>query len=150
MKESERIKVMELYSKPITYKFSDEEIKLIKKYKPKSSFKVIYAFYNKNSYKKRYIVFIIDCIPNSARRSGVENNWEYFCEREISDLEYLEQIQNFGCNKRRFIVWNYEKIEELIAGDLLYKVKTPDEFINECKKRGYSGNYQSILNFDEP
>ena len=148
-KLSEKMQVLELYSKQESYKFSDEEIKLIKKHTPKSGFKIRYAFYNKNSYKEKYIVFIIDSMPTSYRRSGVENNWEYFCEREISDIEYLEQIQNFGCNKRRFTVWNYQKIEQLIADDLLYNVETPEAFINECRKRGYYGNYQSKLNFDD-
>lgn len=147
-KLSEKMQVLELYRKPASYKFSDEEIKLIKKYTPKSGFKIKYAFYNKKSYKGKYIVFIIDYMPTSYRRSGVENNWEYFCEREISDVEYLEQIQNFGCNKRRFVVWDYKKIEQLIADDLLYNVKTPEAFVNECRKRGYYGNYQSKLNFN--
>lgn len=57
-------------------------------------------------------------------------------------------IQNFGCNKRRFTVWNYQKVEQLIADDLLYNVETPEAFVNECRKRGYYGNYQSKINFE--
>lgn len=140
--------LMDLYSKPASYKFSDDEIKFIKKHVKKSSYVVRYAFYNKHSSRDKYIIFIIDGDRSASRRSGVENNWEYHSERELTDIEFLEIIQNFGCNKRRFQVWNYAKIEQLMADDLKYNIETPQGFVNEARKRGYYGNYQTKINFE--
>ena len=78
-KLSEKMQVLELYSKPASYKFSDEEIKLIKKHTPKSGFKIRYAFYNKNSYKEKYIVFIIDIENGGKIKNFQKFNFIYIC-----------------------------------------------------------------------
>ncbi len=142
--------IMELYSKPASYKFSIEELSFIKKHlkEKRHKYRIRYAFYNKKSFKGKQIAFIIDSNYN-GRKSGVENNWEYFSEREISNIEFQEIVENFGTNKRRFEVWYYKNIEALIEDDKKYNIDTPVEFIKECKKRNYSGNYQTLMNFEE-
>ena len=81
------LKLLDLYSKPKSERFTDEEKAFIRYQTNKYSFECIYAFYNKKSSKGCYIAFIIDSMPNT-RRSLVMNNWNIICKRKISDLEY--------------------------------------------------------------
>lgn len=135
--DKEQFALMDLYAKPASYKFNEEEIALIKKHDNIKNYLVYYAFYRKTSNKNCYIEFIIDCIPNHRRRSGVMNNWEIHTKRALNRIEYKEMIENFGTAHKRFIVWNYETIEHLIEEDAKYGIVTPQVFIDECKKRGY-------------
>ncbi|MDE3744010.1 hypothetical protein [Maribacter polysaccharolyticus] len=137
--------ISDLYKKPASYKFNAEEIAFIKKHLRKSSFKAKYAIYKPESHKGIYIGFFIDCIPNSVRRSGIENSWDFLYERDITNIEYQELIENFGCDNRRFIVYQYRHIEQLVLDDLKYNVKTPDGFIKRCKELGYTGDFQLSL-----
>ena len=130
-------KLQELFSKPTTYKFNKEELDFIKTKIVREHYLIKYAFYRKVSSKKCYVTFIIDSYHCSPRRSGVENNWEIICTRPISDIEFDEIIENFGCNIKRFQVFNYKTIEFLIMEDLKYNIQTPQKFIDECMKRGY-------------
>lgn len=131
--------IMELYSKPASYKFSQEEIQFIKTRKPKHKFLVKYALYNKHSFKNKYVCYIIDSNPGSHRRSGVENYFNVICTRPLTDIEYEEIIQNFGTNHRRFLVFYYQYIEQLIIDDAKYELLlTPDLFIKTCISKGYS------------
>ena len=139
--------ILELYDKPANYKFSDIEIEFIKKHCPIYKFKAKYAIYKKKSKKGKQIGFFIDQIPCQHRKSGVENHWEFITERKLTKLEYEEMIHNFGTNTRRFIVWMYDNIESLIQDDLKCNIDTPQEFIDECKKRGLSGIYQQSFQF---
>lgn len=141
-------KIMDLHDKPRSEKFTEEELGIIRDHLGKDRNKYVckYAFYNKPSSKKLHIAFIIDTMHGS-RRSGIENNWDYHVSRPISDLEFEEVVQNFGCNLRRFIVYYYRDVEHIIKEDQLYDVETPQKFIDECKRRGYSGNYQTAIEF---
>lgn len=141
------IKLLDLYSKPKSEQFTEEEKAYIRSKESKNSFECIYAFYNKKSSKGCYIAFIIDSMPNT-RRSLVMNNWNIICKRKISDLEYEEQIENFGCNHRRFAVYYYREIEHLIEEDKLYGVSTPEEFVTQCKKKGYVRKLPNQLKLD--
>lgn len=139
-------KVDELAFKPSSYKFNKDEIALIKKMKPKSDWKVKYALYRMESKKNCYIGYIIDGMPNSVRKSGVENLWEVICTRELSNLEYQELIENYGTNNRRFQIYLYKDIEALQEEDKIYKVETPEKFVKVCKEKGYSGDIQLKMN----
>jgi hypothetical protein len=143
------VKIDELYAKPPSYKFNKEELKFIEKSlkNERHRYKIKYAFYNKKSGKGKYICFIIDS-SNGNRKSGIENNWEYFAERSISDIEFREVIENYGTNHRRFQVWYYKSIQSLIEDDLKYHIETPIKFVQECIKRGYNGNFQTLIDFD--
>lgn len=139
---AEKLDMCDLYGKPVSYKFNAKEIAFIKKNTPKKNYKIKYAIYNKTSSKNLYIAFIIDQMPYSPRRSAIENNWDIIAEREISNLEYHEMIQNYGTNHRRFKVWYYRNVETLMQDDLRYNVTTPDVFVKKCKNLGYSGSVQ--------
>lgn len=141
--------IHDLYSKPVDYKFNKDELKAIKAYlrKDRHNIRCRYAFYRKKSSKGCYIAFIIDQDFNAVRRSGVENYWEYICDRPISDIEFEELAENWGCDIKRFKVWYYRDINYLIHEDLKYNVDTPSVFVNEAIKRGYVSSYQTKIDF---
>lgn len=141
--------IHDLYAMPASYKFSDEELAFIKKYvsKKRKSFVCKYAFYKGVSKRSCQIAFIIDQTDNAVRRSGVENKWEIICTRPISNIEFEELCQNFGCHRQRFIVWYYNDINYLINEDLKYDVTTPQKFVDRCIEKGYIKNYQTKLSF---
>ena len=140
--------LLDLYGKPASYKFSDKELKFIKSRVPKYSMKVKYCIYRMKSEHNTYIGFIIDQDPGAWRKSAYMNQWEIIAERPLTGIEYNEVIQNFGTHHRRFIVWKYRIIEELIHEDDKYNVKTPEKFIQTCRERGYFGNYQTQIKFE--
>lgn len=141
-------KILDLYSKPASYKFSDRELKFIKRHEPKHKFLIRYCFYRGKSKDNLYIGFVIDMIPNGPMNKGYSNKLECFCTRKISDIEYQEAIENFGTWNRRFRIWWYRDIEQLQLEDQKYNIETPEEFVNECIKRGYYGNYQMKIEFE--
>jgi hypothetical protein len=127
--------------------FTKDEIKFIKSKVSKHQFIIKYGFYKRESKSGCQIAFIIDSM-NGSRKSGAENNWEIICERELSNDEYIEQIENYGCNRRRFQVFYYRDIGYLIHEDLKYNIETPEAFVKECVKRGYNGDYQTKIQFE--
>lgn len=143
------IDTRELYSMPANRKFNPLELNVIREElkKERSGYVIKYAFYRKHSSKGAYVAFIIDQSANAVRKSGVENNWEVFSKRPISDIEFEEMVENYGCNIQRFKVWYYRDIEALIQDDLKYNIITPERFVDECRKRGYSGSFQTEFNF---
>jgi len=132
----------ELYNKPSGYKFNDSEVETIVNHlkKNKHNYRGRYAFYRSNSVNNFKLVFIIDQCFNSMRRSGVENHWEFVCDRPLTNLELTELAQNFGCHNKRFIVYYYKDIDFMIEEDLKYNVETPTSFVNESISRGYKIN----------
>lgn len=137
--------LIDLSDKPASYRYTTRELAFIKKHHPKHYYKILYCLYKPTSPSNRYIGFLIDSMPYVSRRSGVLNIWEVIESREISNIEYEEVINNFGCNKRRFTAWYYKTIEQLIADDQKYNIGTPEQFIKKCKEKGYSGNYQLYI-----
>jgi len=129
--------ILDLYSKPASYKFSDEEIKLIKKHFKRNNIMVKYCIYNKNSKHGTYIGVLFDLDPFCPRRSAYMNYWKVIAERPCSKLEYEELVSNYGCNRRRFVVYQYKTIEFLKKEDALYKVETPSAFVDKCIELGY-------------
>lgn len=134
------IDTRELYSMPASRKFNPIELIVIREelQRERHEYVAKYGFYKKKSSRNAYIVFIIDLAAHSPRKSGVENNWEIICKRPICDIEFEEFVENYGCDTRRFKVWHYRDIEHLIEEDWKYELQTPEVFINECKKRGYT------------
>lgn len=132
------IDILDLFNKPRHLQFTKEEKKIIREHLKKESYVVKYALYNKHSKKGSNIAFIIDSKNNARRRSAAENNWNYISERELTDIEFEEIISNYGCNNRRFIVWYYKNIENLILDDLKYNIETPIEFVKSCRNKGYT------------
>ncbi len=123
--------------------YTEKEFSFLKSYIKKQNYKVNYGFYNKESSKKMQIAVIFDLIPNQMRRTGVENNWEIIESRNITDKEIEEFINlYFRSSFKRFLVFYYKNIDRLIYDDARLEAITPTKFIDECRKKGYSGSYQ--------
>lgn len=145
MKDSEKAYV--LWNKEEEY--SEEEFKFLKNYIRKQNFKVSYGFYNKISSKKKQIALIFDIIPSQMRRTGVENNWEIISTRQITEKEIEEYIIHyFRDSFKRFLVFYYNNVDRLIHDDNRLDAITPDNFIDQCRKKGYSGTYQLKMDYN--
>jgi hypothetical protein len=131
-------RLQELYALPTKHQYTDEELQFIMDNLGKKKFRIKYAIFRQHSHKGLYISFIIDRMPYATRRTVAYNSYEVICEREISDKEYIEECQNFGCGSRTLHVYYYKNIELLIEEDKLYNVDTPQKFIDECVKLGYT------------
>lgn len=140
-------KYYDLWNKADSY--SDDEFKFLKKYIKRQNYKVNYGFYNKVSSKKMQIAVLFDLIPLQNRRTGVENNWEVISTREITDKEIEEVINHYFRNSyKRFLVFYYTNVDRLIHDDKRLEATTPDKFIEQCRKKGYSGTFQLKLDYN--
>lgn len=128
--------------------FSDEDMRFLKSYIKTKNFKVKYGFYNKISSNKRQIAVIFDLIPAQTRRTGVENNWEVICTRAITDREIEEFIYHyFKSSFKRFLVFYYANVDRLIQDDEKLGSVTPEDFVEKCRSKGYSGAFQLKIDF---
>jgi len=135
-----------IFQRPKGERFTEEEKRFIKSVYPKKKFRILYVIYKRESKKKQNIGVVLDQNPNSKRRSLVMNLWDVIADRELTQLEYDETIENIDCNIKRFVVWWYEKIEDVISDDLHnYGVETPEAFVEECRNRGFTGAVQLKL-----
>jgi hypothetical protein len=141
------MELSEYFGIPASVQLSDAHIRNIKKTITKSRFKAYYAIYKKDSPKGLKLAFIIDSSPYVMRRSGYLVQYEIICERPLSNIEYNEQIENWGTNNRRFTEWLYKNVDQMVHEDAKYHVETPQQFIDECRRRGYSGDFQSQITF---
>jgi hypothetical protein len=135
---------LELFSKPSSYKFSEQEKKTIRCSFKKSDVLIKYGIIKK-PVTLPPIAFLIDFMPYSDKVSFVERQLDIISKRKISDLEYEELVANFGMDRRRFRIWNYYAIEFLQEEDNLYGVETPQIMIDECVRRGLVKSYQKRM-----
>ena len=138
--KEDHMKAFELYGKDRKQQFSPEEKEFLISYIKEKRNEYIgkYCIYNKHSYKNAYVQFTIDQNAHASRRSAVENAYTVICTRPLCDIELEEMAENWGTHTRRFVTWNYRDIESLIEDDLKYDIQTPEKFIAECRKRGYT------------
>lgn len=127
---------------------TDEDRKFIRSKIKKSKYRALYAIYKKDSPKGCQLAWILDSDPFQQRKSGYLVQYEVICMREINNKEYDEIIENWGCNNRRFHEYIYENVDQMIYEDEKYGLKTPEKFIEECRRRGYSGDYQTKIQFN--
>ena len=131
-----RKKADALMAMPASYQFSEKEMNFLKQMYPRSRFAVVYAFFKGWSDKKLPCQVIYDSHPESPRRSGVQNLYEFVCKRPVSDDEYDDLIGNLGTNNRRFKVYSYSNLEEVIAEDVRLGAVTPEKYKTEARLRG--------------
>jgi hypothetical protein len=127
---------------------TDEEKKFIRSKIKKNSYRAHYAIYKKESPKGCQLAWILDSDPAQQRKSGYLVQYEVITSREINNKEYDEIIENWGCNNRRFREYIYNNVDEMIYEDQKYNIETPEKFIEECRRRGYSGDYQTKILFN--
>ena len=138
-------RLMDLYAKPVSYKFNDEELSFIKKHNPKSRYKGKYCIYKQHSSRGWYIAFIIDQCPTAVRKTVAWNSFQVISERDLTNLEYTELCKNYGRNNKAMIVYWYNGVEYLVYEDSLYNIDTPKEFVEKCQELGYSKSYQTKM-----
>ena len=134
MKKEIKKKLMALYSRPLTYRYSEEEIQFILSSFEKHNFKVLYGVYKKPTTKFGRISVIIDRMANQQRRSLALNNFEIIEERPITEGELLEEAQNFGCRHRKYYITYYKDINGLYEDEKLYGIEMSLELRNKIMK----------------
>jgi len=128
--------------------YTVEEIEFLKLFIKKKKYTVSYGFYNKVSSQKKQIAVVFDLEPMKIKKGGVENNWEIIHKRPITAKEIEEFInQYFQASFKRFLVFYYNNVDRLIYDDKRLDAETPEKFIDECRRRGYSGTYQLKLDY---
>jgi hypothetical protein len=135
--ETEKFNLLDL-SEVKGRRFTEEEKNFIKKKIPKKKYKIKYCIWKQVRKNDMYILFVIDYFSERGRPSAVDKAIEVIATRELSDIEYEEEIENFGCCNRIMKTYNYKDVDYLIYEDKKVGVDTPQKFINECRKRGYT------------
>lgn len=118
--------------------FDDEQVKILKSWHPKSKYLIKYATWKQERKNDMYILFIVDQMPNRVRKSAVDHSIKVVCTRELTDDEHTECVQNIDCWNRVMRTWSYKTIEQLIEDDQNIGIETPQEFIDHCRKHGWT------------
>lgn len=119
--------------------YTTEETAFLKKKYPKKKFLIKYVIWKQHRRNGLYLSVFEDKDPYRIRKSAIDHSVEVIATRLPSDKEYEELIGNFGCSSRIINAFYYKNIEDVIYEDkAAYNVDTPQEFINECRKRGYT------------
>lgn len=126
---------------------TQKEIEFIKSEIPKNKYRAFYAIWRQHRKNGKYIAFIIDNGNGLRRRSAIFKSIEIISERDLTNVEYTEQIKNFGCNSRRFTVWNYDSLFQLQQDESKYGLQVPEKFIKEVKARSIENNVQLGIQF---
>lgn len=126
---------------------TEDEIHFLKKEIPKNRWRCYYAIWRQERKNDKYIALLIDFDAGCRRRAAIFRSIDIISERELTDIEYHEQILNFGGSSRRLKVWNYNNVSQLITDDQKYNIETPQKFIDEVKKRKVETNFQTQIEF---
>lgn len=119
--------------------FTQEEMDFLKTKFPKKKFRINYIIWKQERKNGLYLAVFEDRNPGRIRKSAVDRSVEVIASRLPCDREYDELIGNLGCSSRIISAYNYKTIEDVILEDKReYNVDTPQEYINECRKRGYT------------
>jgi len=117
---------------------TEEEKAFIRKKFPRSKTRVRYGIWKQEQRNKLQIVILTEFNRRQlARRPGVDNSIEFICEYPMCEKEYEEAVGNFGMNSRVYSMFKYYTVQDvMIEEEREYGIKTPQEFVNECTKRG--------------
>ena len=141
-------KLLDLYSKPLSEKFTDEELKFLKRHVKTDGWRVHYCLYPKVSYENKYVGFWIDYDFHNARGRKPEHySMNVIATRKLNDKEIMWSLQNYGSHNRRFHGWWVHSVLWVIDMDRQYGIDTPQEFIDICNEKGYNHGLQQTLNF---
>jgi hypothetical protein len=118
---------------------SKEHEEFLKKKFPRKTGRIRYGIWKNEQRNGKQLVLFEEFPINQGRRPGVDNSVEFIAERKLSDSEYEEHIQNFGCNSRTYTMWRYENVDQMIIDDKSNcGAESPQVFINACRDRGYT------------
>lgn len=115
-------------------KLTDEEKEFIRKKYPRKRSRIRYGIWKHEQRNGKQIIVLIEFSISLGRRPGVDKSIDFIAEQVLSKKEYEEQLENFGCNSRIYTAHRYKNIEQVIQIDEKCGYKTPQIFINKCRK----------------
>jgi hypothetical protein len=144
-----------LINRPLEYKFNKAELTFLKKIYPKKKWRIKYAEITNQRFIDRCggkrIMLLIDSMPYSSKSNGFETSFKVIASRPLVESEHEFVVGNYGCQNRRYVTYQYNTIEELIADDLSCiptPANTPKEFIDYCKKHKLNITHQIKIDFN--
>ena len=114
-----------------------EDLAFIKKHLNRAHFVAIYFIWRQHRHNGKNFGFLIYNSNHTPRRAAVWKSIEILHERPLTNIEFQEQCENYGCNNRVATVWNYGRISELVKGDKYYNLETPQVVIDAIKRRNF-------------
>ena len=134
----EEFDVLDLMDKPKDERFTEEEKAFLRKKYPRKESKIRYGIWKQEQRNGKQIVIFTQFSRITGRKPGVDNAIDFIAEEPLSEKEYEEYIENFGCCSRVYLMYRYENIEQVIREDQKCGYETPERFIKECRFRGLS------------
>jgi hypothetical protein len=134
----EKFNVLDLMDKPKDQRFTEEEKEFLRKKYPRKESKIRYGIWKNEQRNGKQIVILTQFARIPGRKPGLDNSIEFISEEPLSEKEYEEYIENFGCTSRVYLMYRYENIEQVMREDAECGYETPEKFIRECRFRELS------------
>ena len=131
----EKFDILDLMDKPKDKRFTEEEKAFLRKQYPRKRSRIRYGIWKQEQRNGHQLVVLIEDHIHGGRRPGLDNSIEFIAEQPLSELEYNECIENFGCNSRTYSMYRYTNVEQIMREDAKCGYETPQVFINECRRR---------------
>lgn len=131
----EKFDVLDLMDLPKDQRFTEEQKEFLRKKYPRKRSRIRYGIWKAEQRNGQQIVVFTEFHIHLGRRPGVDSSVEFIAEQMLSEKEYEEYIENFGCTSRTYLMYRYENLEQVIEEDKKAGYETPQKFINECKDR---------------
>lgn len=135
---ADKFDILDLASKPKDQRFTEEEKEFLRKKYPRKQSRIRYGIWKQTQRNGLQIVIMIEDHVHGGRRPGVDNAIDFIAEQPLSEIEYNEAIENFGCNSRVYSMYRYANIEQVMREDAKCGYDTPEQFIKECRRRNLS------------
>jgi hypothetical protein len=124
----QKFNILDLMDKPKDQRFTEEEKMFLRKQYPRKRSRIRYGIWKQEQRNGHQLVVLIEDHIHMGRRP--------IAEQPLSELEYNECIENFGCNSRTYTMYRYTNVEQIMREDAKCGYETPQVFINECRYRG--------------
>lgn len=131
----EKFDVLDLMSKPKNERFTEEEKEFLRKKYPRKKSRIRYGIWKNEQRNGLQIVVFTEFHTWGGRRPGVDNSVEFIAEQPLSQKEYEEYIENFGCTSRVYLMYRYKNVEQVMIEDKNCGYETPQAYINACRDR---------------
>ena len=132
----QKFNILDLMDKPKDQRFTEKEKMFLRKQYPRKRSRIRYGIWKQEQRNGHQLVVLIEDHIHMGRRPGLDNSIEFIAEQPLSELEYNECIENFGCNSRTYTMYRYTNVEQIMHEDAKCGYETPQVFINECRYRG--------------
>ena len=134
----EKFDILDLMAKPKDQRFTEEEKAFLRKKYPRKQSRIRYGLWKAEQRNGKQLCVFTEFHVYGGRRPGVDNSVEWIAEQPLSEKEYEEYIENFGCTSRIYLLYRYVNIEQVMREDANCGYETPERYISTCRMRGYS------------